>query len=254
MELGIKGKIALITGAGRGIGEAIAYSLAKENVTLIVVSKTKKDLTSLINKTSNPKLHYIFPADLSKESESKKLIYFIKKKKIIPDIIVNNVGGTLNINNPLAGVSDWRKVLRINLEVGIEINNAFIPYMQKKKWGRICHISSIAGLENQGPPSYCASKAALNAYVRSVGRYLSSQNIVMSSVLPGAILTKNGYWDSQFKMYPAKVKKYLEERMAIKRFGTVEEISEFVVFLCSKHSSFCSGSQFLLDGGQGRLF
>ena len=81
MELGIKGKIALITGAGRGIGEAIAYSLAKENVTLIVVSKTKKDLTSLINKTSNPKLHYIFPADLSKESESKKLIYFIKKKK-----------------------------------------------------------------------------------------------------------------------------------------------------------------------------
>ena len=254
MELGIKRKIALITGAGRGIGEAIAYSLAKENVTLIVVSKTKKDLTSLINKTSNPKLHYIFPADLSKESESKKLINFIKKKKIIPDIIVNNVGGTLNINNPLAGVSDWRKVLRINLEVGIEINNAFVPYMKKKNWGRICHISSIAGLENQGPPSYCASKAALNAYVRSVGRYLSPHNIVMSSVLPGAILTKNGYWDDQIKSNPAKVKKYIHDRMAIKRFGTVEEISEFVVFLCSKHSSFCSGSQFLLDGGQGRLF
>ncbi len=254
MELGIRGKIALITGAGRGIGEAIASSLAKEGINLIVVSKTKKDLTNLINKTPNPHLHYIFPADLSKESESKKLINFIKKKKIIPDIIVNNVGGTLNINNPLAGVGDWRKVIRLNLEVGIEINNAFVPNMIKKKWGRICHISSIAGLENQGPPSYCASKAALNAYVRSVGRYLSSHNIVMSSVLPGAILTKNGYWDDQIKSNPTKVKNYLKDRMAIKRFGTVEEISEFVVFLCSKHSSFCSGSQFLLDGGQGRLF
>ena len=254
MELGIRGKIALITGAGRGIGEAIASSLAKEGITLIVVSKTKKDLTNLINKTPNPQLHYIFPADLSKEPESKKLINFIKKKKIIPDIIVNNVGGTLNVNNPLAGVGDWRKVIRLNLEVGIEINNAFVPYMIKKKWGRICHISSIAGLENQGPPSYCASKAALNAYVRSVGRYLSSHNIVMSSVLPGAILTKNGYWDDQIKSNPTKVKNYLKDRMAIKRFGTVEEISEFVVFLCSKHSSFCSGSQFLLDGGQGRLF
>lgn len=254
MDLGIRGKIALITGAGRGIGEAIASSLANEGITLIVVSKTKKDLTNLINKTPNPKLHYIFPADLSKETESKKLINFIKKKKIIPDIIVNNVGGTLNINNPLAGVGDWRKVIRLNLEVGIEINNAFVPNMIKKKWGRICHISSIAGLENQGPPSYCASKAALNAYVRSVGRYLSSHNIVMSSVLPGAILTKNGYWDEQIKTNPTKVKNYLKDRMAIKRFGTVEEISEFVVFLCSKHSSFCSGSQFLLDGGQGRLF
>lgn len=254
MELGIKKKIALVTGAGRGIGKAVALSLANEDVTLILVSKTKKNLKEVINKIKNPKIHYIFEANLSKESDSKKMINFIKKKKINPDIIINNVGGTLNINNPLASVSDWRKVLRLNLEVSMEINNAFIPYMKKKKWGRICHISSIAALENQGPPSYCGAKAALNAYVRSLGRFLASENIVMSTVLPGAILTKKGYWDEQINSNPKKVKKFLQERMAIKRFGSTQEISEFVVFLCSKHSSFCSGSQFILDGGQGRLF
>jgi len=254
LELGLKKKIALITGAGRGLGESVALLLAREGVTLIVVSRTKKDLIKLINKTKNPNNHFFFVTDLSKESETKKMIINIKKKKIIPDIIINNAGGTLNINNILASPSDWRKVFRLNLENSIQINNAFIPYMKKKKWGRICHISSIASLENQGPPSYCAAKAALNAYVRSVGRSLSPQNIVMSTVLPGAILTKDGYWDKQIKFFPSKTKKFLKNRMAIKRFGRVEEISEFIIFLCSKHSSFCAGSQFLLDGGQGRVF
>jgi 3-oxoacyl-[acyl-carrier protein] reductase len=126
--------------------------------------------------------------------------------------------------------------------------------MQNKQWGRICHISSISALENQGPPSYCAAKLALNAYVRSVGRYVSSDNVIMTSVLPGAVLSEGGYWDIASKERPDHVAKYLEDRMAIKRFGTVEEISKAVVFLCSEHASFCVGSSLLIDGGQGRVF
>ena len=126
--------------------------------------------------------------------------------------------------------------------------------MIKKKWGRICHISSVAALENQGPPSYCSSKAALNAYIRSVARYVAKDNVILTSVMPGAILTKGGYWDLESKKNPKKVKKYLSERMAIKRFGKTSEISEIVKFLCSDLASFFVGSAVLVDGGQGRSF
>ena len=67
--------------------------------------------------------------------------------------------------------------------------------MQKNKWGRICHISSFAALENQGPPAYCSAKAALNAYVRSVARYVAKDNVILTSVMPGAIFTQGGYWE-----------------------------------------------------------
>ncbi len=144
--------------------------------------------------------------------------------------------------------------MHLNVEVSIELNCAFIPAMQAAKWGRIVHVSSIAALENQGPPSYCAAKAALNAYVRSLGRYVSPDNVVLTTVMPGAVFTPGGYWDQAQQTRPEHVNKYLSERMAIKRFGRIEEISGLVAFLCSEHASFCIGSCFLADGGQGRVF
>ena len=144
--------------------------------------------------------------------------------------------------------------MSLNVEVAIGINRVFIPEMQKRKWGRICHVSSISALENQGPPAYCAAKAALNAYVRSLGRYVSSDNVILTTVMPGAVFTKGGYWDIASQNRPEHVEKYLAERMAIHRFGTIEEISEVVTFLCSDLSSFCVGSCLLVDGGQGRVF
>ena len=100
--------------------------------------------------------------------------------------------------------------------------------MKQKKWGRICHISSISALENQGSPHYCASKAAVNSYVRSVGRYVSKFGIIMTAVMPGPIYFNNGYWSKKEKKEPKNVKKWLSERVAINRFGSSEEISNFV--------------------------
>ena len=105
----------------------------------------------------------------------------IKDKGIHPDIIVNNVGGNLGYTDPLGSSDEWKKVMYLNVEVAVELNRAFIPHMIKKKWGRICHISSIAALENQGSPAYCSSKAALNAYVRSVARYVAKHNVIYFS-------------------------------------------------------------------------
>ncbi len=255
MELGIKNKIALVTGASRGLGKGICQSLAKEGVSVIAVSRSQSELEECLSSLPKEKnAHEIYSCDLSLDDGPASLIRHLNKKSITPDIIINNIGGNLGFSDPLGPVEEWRQVMRLNVEVAIELNRAFIPSMREKKWGRICHISSISSLENQGPPSYCAAKSALNAYVRSLGRFVSADNVIVTSVMPGAVLTKDGYWDIASKERPDHVSKYLKERMAIQRFGRVEEISELVSFLCSEHASFCVGSCFLVDGGQGRVF
>lgn len=255
MDLGIENKYALVTGAGRGLGESIALNLAKEDAKVAVVSRTKSDLYDLLEKMGGTeKGHYAIACDLTSEGMPKKVVGELQENFGNPDILVNNLGGTLNIKDPFCPTSDWRKIFRFNLEVAIELNNLLIPHMKKEKWGRIVNISSIASLENQGPVTYCTVKAALTAYTRSMGRVLSSDGIIMTAVLPGAVFTEKGYWDITSKENPAHVKKYLSERMAIKRFGTPDEIGTVVTFLCSQHASFCVGSAVLVDGGQGRCF
>lgn len=257
MDLGIVGKIALITGAGRGLGKNMASCLAREGATLIVNSRSREDLELLLKElppSQSTISHRFFCEDLSSVGGPQKLIEFLKDQNIDPDIIVHNVGGNLDISDPFCSLEDWRSVMRINLEVPIELNRYFIPRMQKKKWGRVCHVSSISGLENQGPPSYCAAKAGLIAYARSLGRFVAKDGVVVTSILPGAVYTEGGYWDIASKTRPGHVEKYLSERMAIQRFGKPEEIGEIVAFLCSNLSSFCVGSAFLVDGGQGRVF
>ena len=255
MDLGIVGKVALVTGAGRGIGAAICEALVKEGVKVIAVSRSSSGLEELkCNLGPSYESIHTIELDLSLEESLPKLFKQLQNNVVHPDIIVNNLGGNLSFTDPLGPVSEWRQVMNVNVEVAIEINRHFIPLMQKNKWGRVCHISSIAALENQGPPSYCAAKAALNAYVRSLGRYVAADNVILTSLMPGAIFTKDGYWDIASKERPEHVKKYLDDRMAIKRFGSVEEISKLATFLCSEYASFCVGSAILADGGQGRCF
>lgn len=255
MDLKIRGKVALVTGAGRGLGKSVATCLAREGVRIIGTSRTQQDLDQLIETlapSSEP--HLVFSQDLSSPSGVDHLLSYLEKQNLWPDIIVHNVGGNLFVKDPLCSLDEWRQVMRINIEIPVEINRILIPKMQQRGWGRICHVSSISGLENQGPPSYCAAKAALIAYTRSVGRYVAKDGVVITSILPGAVFTEGGYWDLATKTNLEHVEKYLRERMAIQRFGRPEEIGEVVAFLCSDLSSFCVGSGFLVDGGQGKVF
>ena len=255
MNLGIKGKLALVTGAGRGLGEGICRTLAQEGARILATSRTASDLEQLVGELGGAVAgHRFLPLDIATSNGPNLLIEYVRQQNIQPDIIVNNVGGNLGFTDPLGPVDEWQQVMRLNVEVALEINRAFIPHMREAKWGRICHVSSISALENQGPPAYCAAKAALNAYVRSLGRFVCADNVILTSIMPGAIFTKDGYWDTALQERPDHVAKYLNERMAIRRFGRVEEISELVAFLCSEQASFCVGSALLADGGQGRSF
>lgn len=148
--------------------------------------------------------------------------------------------------------SKFEKILRLNFGIGVELTNIFSKYMIKNNYGRICFVSSISGLENHGTPAYCSAKAAINAYVRSIGRFLIKDNIVVTNVLPGAFITNGGYWE---KVKKKKKKHYTNfiKRLSIRRLGTVNEISKIIIFMTSEATSFSAGSSFLVDGGQGRV-
>jgi len=252
LDLGIKDKKALITRGGRGLGRSIATCLAQEGAQVAIVSRTKEDLDSFISEHGNK--HVALQYDLMPYGQPQRMVEELQTKMGLPDIVVHNVGGNLDITNPDCGIDDWRKVYRFNLEIAVELNLLLLPHLIEKNWGRIVHISSIAALENQGTVPYCSMKAALSAYTRSFGRFVAPNGIVVSAVLPGAVFTEGGYWDDASKNRPDHVEKYLNERMAIHRFGTPDEIGKVVAFMCSQHASFVTGSSVTVDGGQGRCF
>lgn len=253
-EDSLQNKVVLITGVSRGLGRAFYDAFLSKGATVIGVVRNQSAFNQLVleHKKNDNAIFYL--CDLSLGNSVDRLYKFFQSKNFYPDIIVNNVGGTLSNDNPLQSFSGWENVFRLNLEVAVQINEAFLPHMISKRWGRVCHISSIAAVENQGPPAYCAAKAALNAYVRSLARYVAAHNIIMTTVMPGAIFTDGGYWDDKLKNNPDYVKNYINDRMAIKRLGDVKEITNAVLFLCSEQSSFCVGTSMLIDGGQGRVF
>ena len=254
MDLGIQNKRALITGAGRGLGRAIAESLAAEGVKVVATSRTATDITALIDAIGGTAAgHLGIPLDIMPDGAPAKLVQLAKDGGFDGfDMVVHNVGGTLDIKDPFCSVKDWRAVYRFNFEIAAELNAMLVPGMQQRKWGRVVHISSIASMENQGPVTYCAMKAALTAYTRSFGGVVAPDGVVVSAVLPGAVFTEGGYWDKTSKENPEHVRKYLSERQRIGRFGRPEEIGNYVAYLCSELASFSTGSIVPVDGGQGR--
>lgn len=250
MELGIKNKVALVTGASAGIGAAILESLAKEGAQVVGVSRTVPPQNQYDKGLDVRWLSH----DLSSREGVSQLLSELISLDLSPDIVVHNLGGALGKTDVLLDPDEFWEVLQFNLGSAIGINHGLLPEMLTRGWGRVVHVSSIASLENQGLPAYGAAKAALNAYVRSVSRFTAKNNVIMNTVLPGAILTSGGYWEIAQKERPQHVEKYLQDRMAIGRFGDASEVANLVVFLCSELSSFMVGSSIMVDGGQGRVF
>ena len=256
MDLGIGGKRALITGGGRGIGAGIAQALADEGVRVAVVSRTLADVEETCERIGGVRAgHLPIEMDLLPEGAPAALVAELERSGFgRPEIVIHNLGGTLDLSDPFCSVEDWRKVWRFNLEVAVELNLLLVPPMQAHKWGRVVHISSISAVENHGPVPYCSVKAALTAYARSMGRVVAPDGVIMTAVLPGAVMTDGGYWDVASHERPDHVERYLADRMAIHRFGTLDEVSRLVAFLCSEYAGFCVGSIMPVDGGQGRSF
>ncbi len=257
MDLGIKGKNVLITGASQGIGKAIALEFAKEGCKVSVIARREEELKqTVLEMGGKEKGHDHYAIDLMEDGAPEKAVKALIKRNGDYDIVVHNIGGTLGVKDILSPMDEWLKVVKFNVGVSIDINRIVVPPMQKKKWGRIINISSISGIELRGSAPYGAAKAYCNAYTKVLGRALAPDGIVVSAVLPGAIYAPGGHWDEDNPMNQKDLDAFLRKRSdflrhhhAIGRLGTAEEIAPFVVFMASKQVTFAPTTLIPVDGG-----
>lgn len=258
MNLGLKGKRVLITGGSKGIGAAVAQDFAAEGCKVSIVSRDEDRLKQKLKGIGGrSKGHEYIVSNLRDKDEPTRVAkdLIARHKKI--DIVVHNVGGGLALKDPLGNVADWITVWQFNVGIAIEMNAVLIPPMRKQGWGRVVHVSSITA--ELGDPSlkslggalpYAAAKAYLNAYIKGLAREVAKDNVVVTGVMPGAVLSQGKHWDKLKNEKPELVEEFLDLYYPAGRFGTAEEISPFVVLLASDKASFAAGSIIPVSGGR----
>ena len=234
-------KIAIVTGGSRGIGKGIAKKLLISGAKVALLGKS----TELSNKTriELKKLGEIiyFSADMKKGSDIKSSIKKIVEKWNKIDILVNNAGITHDKLAIRTSEDEWSNVIDTNLKGTFNCTKSVLPYMVKNKSGRIVSISSVVGIMgNPGQASYCASKAGIIGFTKSIAKEYGSKSITVNAVAPGLIET-----DMTKDINTEK----LSKSIILERSGTPEDISNLVCFLCSEDASYITGQVINVDGG-----
>ena len=255
MDLGLKDKVAVVTGGSRGIGKGIALGLAKEGCRLAIIARNEEDLFSTVEemKINNDEV-LGFTGDITKEEDVDRFSEEVIKKFKQVDILVNNVGGNKRNLFENTSLRDWQEIIEINLLSHVKVTHSFLPVMKKQKSGAIIFIASIFGRESGGPTLsiYNSSKSALISLAKVMAAELISEGIRVNSVAPGSIRFPGGSWDNRCIADPEGMAEFIKKELPIGRFGTVEEIANVVCFLASERSSLVSGACINADGGQSR--
>lgn len=249
MELGLNNKKVLIVGASKGIGRGIAEGFAKEHTNIVAVARSEELLQEVKESCllDGAESFETITADIM-NTDTAEFARELMDRFGVFDIVVHNVGGSLVSRDHLGGIDDWNYALRFNALEAINMNSVLIPPMVERKYGRVIHISSISALMLRGNPLYASAKAFLNAYVTTVGRQLAPSNVVLCSVMPGAVAFPGSYWDNFVKEKHPRVDDFLRHHQAANRFGTPEEIANAVIFMASDCSSFMAATNIPVDG------
>jgi 3-oxoacyl-[acyl-carrier protein] reductase len=248
MEL--EGKVALVTGASRGMGKAIALKLAslgsKVAVNYVAIEASNKvdadNLVESIIRLGGEAMS--IEADVRDSEAVKAMVEQVTDKWSKIDILVNNAG--INRDTLLLRMSDeaWDDVINTNLRGAYLCTKFAVRSMMRQEWGRIINISSVAGIfGNIGQSNYAASKGGLIAFTKTVAREMGSRNITVNAVAPGFIIT--GMTDK----LPAERKEAILAMIPLRRFGQPEEIAELVAFLASERAGYITGQVITIDGG-----
>lgn len=250
MNLDLQCKRALVTGASRGLGRSIALELAREGSSVAIVARDENALSRVLAEMGGKdEGHLAIALDLMEDDAVERLAEEIAKDFGSLDIIVHNLGGTLGIREVLSGAEDYQKVWRFNLGIAIDLNQCFIPVMENNGWGRVVHISSSSAVMADASLPYSSAKAAVNTYVKGLGRVMAKKGVNINAVMPGPFFYKDSHWDKIARDDPQRYEKFINERMAVGRIGKPDEISSMVAYLCSERASFIAGAVISVDGG-----
>ena len=255
MDLALKGKVALVTGASRGIGKGIAASLSEEGCFLVICARDSEKLAATVAELDNSTGKAVGLAlDITGEEAPVQLVQFALKQFGRIDILVNNAGGNRRMPFEKTTDEDWSAILDLNLMAHLRCSRAVIPHMKKAGEGSIVFISSIFGREAGGPglSIYNATKSALISAAKIMSLELAPFNIRVNSVAPGSIRFPGGSWDRRVVSDPEGMKDFVEAFLPLGRFGTVAEVANLVTFLSSDRASLVTGTCINVDGGQSR--
>jgi 3-oxoacyl-[acyl-carrier protein] reductase len=246
MDHEIRGKVALVTGASRGLGKAIAFKLsslgAKVAINYLANDAEASAVAGNIERQGGQVL--LVKANVADSEAVKNMVRRITEKWGNIDILVNNAGITRDNLLPRMSDEAWDSVINTNLRGAYLCTKFALRSMMNQPWGRIINIASLAGITgNQGQANYSASKGGLIAFTKAVAREVGSRNITANIIAPGFFVT-----DMTDKL-PPEAKDAILSRIPLKRFGQPEDLAELVAFLASEKSAYITAEVICIDGG-----
>jgi 3-oxoacyl-[acyl-carrier protein] reductase len=245
MEIRLDDQIALVTGASRGIGKAIAHSLGRSGAMVIGTSTTKSGALGI---EADMKEHgingYAMVLDVASQSSIEDLFKDLEDKNLQPQILINNAGITRD--NLMLRMKDeeWDSVINTNLSSIFRVCKFCIKSMMKARYGRIINITSVVALSgNAGQVNYSAAKAGIIGFTKSLAKEIGSRGITVNSVAPGFIVT------DMTEMLTEDQKQQMTGQIALARLGNVDEVADTVTFLASHQAAYITGETINVNGG-----
>ncbi len=245
MDLTFQNRTALVTGAGRGIGKAIAETLAAGGVNVICVSKSEKNCEAVAagirDRGGMASARVVDVSDGKAVAEAAAEL--LAEHETI-DILVNNAGITRDGLMLRMKDEDWHDVINTNLSSCFYWIKGVVRPMTRKRWGRVVNISSVVGLMgNPGQLNYCAAKAGMLGLTKSLAKELASRSVTCNAVAPGFIRT------DMTSELDEEVSREITSRVPLKRLGEPEDIARMTAYLCSEEAGYITGQVFTVDGG-----
>ena len=242
----LKDKIAMVTGASRGIGAAIAKRLASEGAKVAInYNSSKEQALQVLSAVQEVSEGMLVQGDVSVQADAEKVLSQVIENWGKIDILVNNAGINRDKLLMRMDASDWDDVMNVNLRGTFLCTKLVLPYLIKQRRGNIVTVSSVVGLSgNPGQVNYAASKAGLVGFTKALAREVASRNITVNALAPGFI-TSGGMVDE----LSSDAKETILKKIPMGRFGTVDEVAECCLFLCSDQSSYITGQVITMDGG-----
>ncbi len=217
MDLGLKDKVAIVTGGSRGIGRAIALGLAAEGCNVAICARGEEKLreTEAEIKAKGVKA-LAMPLDVTDGAAIEAFVARTASELGGIDILVNNAGGSQQGDDDEA----WQGVIDVNLMAAVRASRAVVPHMRTRGGGSIVNITSIWGREGGGAPTYNAAKAAMTSHAKNLGLTLAGEGIRVNSVAPGSIRFPGGGWDRRVQADPEAMERFVKDNIPSGRFGT----------------------------------